>query len=244
MCCMGEQLTLNQWAQGSSPWRCTIKKAQDRKILRLFFLRERGCTFSAHCLHISLISGDIRASSAQPAFSCTKRKFSGEQQPDKLPAFVWVHLPDGFKDHRTCDVCCLRLFAFLRSAGRGTGYVLFVEVGFDLLCQLNPGLVLGMGVGVHQDACGGVPGVSLDRLEVAAGLEQLIGCAGMTQSMKDNLLKFRMFTPPLTVPLGQYIRGDGQTVRQTEQLPTVSVLFWGGLLVLLQLLKPGQKFFL
>ena len=33
-----EQLTLNQWAQGSSPWRCTNKKTQDRKILRLFFL--------------------------------------------------------------------------------------------------------------------------------------------------------------------------------------------------------------
>ena len=70
-----EQLTLNQWAQGSSPWRCTSKKTQDRKILRLFFFRERGCTSSAHRLHISLISRDIRASSAQPAFSCTKRKF-------------------------------------------------------------------------------------------------------------------------------------------------------------------------
>ena len=66
----------------------------------------------------------------------------------------------------------------------------------------------------------------------------------MTQPVKDNLLKFRMFAPPLTVPLGQYIRGDGQAVRQPEQLPTVSVLFRGGLLVLLQLLKPGKKFFL
>ena len=27
-----EQLTLNQWAQGSSPWRCTYKRALNRKI--------------------------------------------------------------------------------------------------------------------------------------------------------------------------------------------------------------------
>ena len=27
-----EQLTLNQWAQGSSPWRCTNKRALNRKI--------------------------------------------------------------------------------------------------------------------------------------------------------------------------------------------------------------------
>ena len=43
-----EQLTLNQWAQGSSPWRCTNKKTQDRKILRLFFLRKRDCISLAH----------------------------------------------------------------------------------------------------------------------------------------------------------------------------------------------------
>ena len=30
----------------------------------------------------------------------------------------------------------------------------------------------------------------------------------MAQPVKDNLLKFRMFAPPLTVPFGQYIRGD------------------------------------
>ena len=31
-----EQLTLNQWAQGSSPWRCTNKRALNREIRRSF----------------------------------------------------------------------------------------------------------------------------------------------------------------------------------------------------------------
>ena len=77
-----EQLTLNQWAQGSSPWRCTRKMTQDRKILRHFFVKKGlhiFCTSFAH--HPKL--GASRASSAQPAFPCTKRKFLGEQQPDK-----------------------------------------------------------------------------------------------------------------------------------------------------------------
>ena len=44
----------------------------------------------------------------------------------------------------------------------------FIKVGLDLLGQLQPGLVLGVGVGVHQHTCGGVAGVALDGFEVAA----------------------------------------------------------------------------
>ena len=116
----------------------------------------------AHQLHICGMGSVFCASSARRDLRRTKRKFLGEQQPDKLPAFVWIHLPDGFKDHRTCDICCLRLFVFLRSAGVGTGYVLLVEVCFNLLSQLNPGFVLGVGVGVHQGGRRSVPGVPLD----------------------------------------------------------------------------------
>ena len=48
-----EQLTLNQWAQGSSPWRCTTQTALNRLIRRCFFMQEKGCTVSAHPLHIA-----------------------------------------------------------------------------------------------------------------------------------------------------------------------------------------------
>ena len=74
----------------------------------------------AHQLHICGIGSIFCASFAQRDLRRTKRKFLGEQKPDKFPAFVWIHLPDGFKDHRTCDICCLRRFVFLRSAGVGT----------------------------------------------------------------------------------------------------------------------------
>ena len=47
-----EQLTLNQWAQGSSPWRCTNKRALNRMIRRSFSMQKSGCTLSAHRLHI------------------------------------------------------------------------------------------------------------------------------------------------------------------------------------------------
>ena len=43
------------------------------------------------------------------------------------------------------------------------------------------GLSLGVGVGVHQHTCGGVASIALDGLEVAAGLQELIGRAGMTK---------------------------------------------------------------
>ena len=113
------------------------------------------------------------------------------QCPGQIPAFVRVHLPDGFQNHLPGDFDALRQFALLVFFGRG----LFVEIGLDLVGQLQPGLVLGMGVGVHQGA--------LNRLEVAAGLQKLIGCAGMPQSMEHDLLKLRVGLPPLTIPLGQ-----------------------------------------
>ena len=42
------------------------------------------------------------------------------------------------------------------------GQVLGVEVRFDLLCQFQPGLVLRVSVGVHQDRCGGMTCIHLD----------------------------------------------------------------------------------
>ena len=59
------------------------------------------------------------------------------------------------------------------------GQVLGVEVGFDLLGQLQPGLVLRVGVGVHQDSSRCVACVALNRLEVTVRLQELVGGTGM-----------------------------------------------------------------
>ena len=45
----------------------------------------------------------------------------------------------------------------------------------------------------------------------------------------------------MPIPLGQQFRGDGQAVREPEQLPAVAVLLWGVLLVLFELFKPCKK---
>ena len=44
-------MTLNQWAQGSSPWRCTHKRALNRKILRSFSFMYPKKSGSARSVH-------------------------------------------------------------------------------------------------------------------------------------------------------------------------------------------------
>ena len=99
-----------------------------------------------------------------------KRKFLREEHPRQLAAFFCVHLPDGFKDHFTRDFCCHRRFVFRGFLRLCTCHILRVEVGFDLLGQLQPGLVLRVGVGVHQDRCRCMTCVALHRLEVTVRL--------------------------------------------------------------------------
>ena len=99
-----------------------------------------------------------------------------------------------------------------------------------------------MGVGVHQDRCGGVTCIALHRLEVAVRLQELIGGTGVPQTMEHDLFKLRVLRSPQTVPFRQQLRCDGQTVREPEQLSAVAVLLRGALLVLLELFKPCLKF--
>lgn len=58
------------------------------------------------------------------------------QCPGQLPAFVRIHLPDGFQNHLSGDLGALRQFALLVFFGRG----LFVEIGLDFFSQLQPAL--------------------------------------------------------------------------------------------------------
>ena len=70
-----------------------------------------------------------------------------EQGSRQLSAFVCIHQPDGFKDLLTRDFCGYRLFV-LPGLGCCWGQVLGVEVCFDLLGQLQPGLVLRVGISI------------------------------------------------------------------------------------------------
>ena len=119
-----------------------------------------------------------------------------------------------------------------------------VEVCFDLLGQLQPGLVLRVSVGVHQDRCRCMTCVALHRLEVTVRLQELVGGTGVPQTMEYDLLKLRVLGSPQAVPFRQQLRCNGQAVRQPEQLPAVAVFLRGVLLVLLQLFKLCQQFFL
>ena len=138
----------------------------------LFFWQ--GLHTFAHLLHTLQKSHELFASLAQRVFRCTKKNLLREEYPRQLAALLCVHLPDGFKDHFTRDFCCHRRFVFRGFLRLCTGHILCVEVGFDLLGQLQPGLVLRVGVGVHQDGGGCMAGVALHRLEVTARLQQLV----------------------------------------------------------------------
>ena len=163
----------------------------------------------AHLLHTLQKSHVIFASLAQRVFRCTKKRILREEYPRQLAALFCIHLPDGFKDHFTRDFCCHRRFVFRGFLRLCTCYVLRVEVGFDLLGQLQPGFVLRVGVGVHQDGGGCMAGVALHRLEVTARLQQLVGGTGMAQTVEHDLLKLRVLCPPHTIPLCQNVRGNG-----------------------------------
>ena len=163
----------------------------------------------AHLLHTLQKSHELFASLAQRVFRCTKKNLLREEHPRQLAALLCVHLPDGFKDHFTRDFCCHRRFVFRGFLRLCTCYVLRVEVGFDLLGQLQPGLVLRVSVGVHQDGGGCMASVALHRFEVTARLQQLVGGTGVAQTVEHDLLKLRVLRPPHTVPLGQNIRGNG-----------------------------------
>ena len=211
--------------------------------MAFLFFWQRSHTL-AHFLHTLQKSHVIFALLAQRAFRCTKKKFLCEEHPRQLAAFFCVHLPDGFKDHFACDFCCRRHFAFRGRLRPCSCCVLPVEVGFDLLCQLQPGPVLRVSVGVHQDGSSCMTCVALHRFEVTARLQQLIGGTGVSQTMERDLFKLWMLGSPQAVPLCQQLRCDGQAVREPEQLPAVAVLLRGVLLVLLQLFQPCQQFFL
>ena len=163
----------------------------------------------AHFLHTLQKSHVIFASLAQRVFRCTKKRILREEHLRQLAALLCVHLPDGFKDHFACDFCCHRRFVFRGFLRLRTCHILRVEVGFDLLGQLQPGLVLRVSVGVHQDGSGCVAGIALHRFEVTARLQQLVGGTGVAQTMEHDLLKLRVFCPPHTVPLGQNVQGNG-----------------------------------
>ena len=163
----------------------------------------------AHLLHTLQKSHELFASLAQRVFRCTKKRILREEHPRQLAALLCVHLPDGFKDHFTRDFCCHRCFVFRGFLRLRTCHILRVEVGFDLLGQLQPGFVLRVGVGVHQDGGGCMASVALHRLEVTARLQQLVGGTGMAQTVEHDLLKLRVLCPPHTVPLRQNVRCNG-----------------------------------
>ncbi len=163
----------------------------------------------AHLLHTLQKSHELFASLAQRVFRCTKKRILREEHPRQLAALLCIHLPDGFKDHFTRDFCCHRYFVFRGRLRRCSCCVLPVEVGFDLLCQFQPGPVLRVSVGVHQDGSSCMTCVALHRFEVAARLQQLIGGTGVSQTMKHDLLKLRVLRSPLAIPLGQNVRGNG-----------------------------------
>ena len=165
------------------------------------------------------------------------KRASCKQEPREFAPLLGSHLAHQIKKAVHSQVSTSCGSRFCRRGG------VFIKVGLDLLGQLQPGLVLGVGVGVHQHTCGGVAGVALDGFEVAAGLQELIGRAGMPQPMEYDLLKLRVLGTPFPIPLGKGLGGDWQPIGQPEQLAAVPVSPVGVGFLSLEFFEPGQKFF-
>ena len=105
---------------------------KSKDFMAFLFLWQRLHTF-AHLLHTLQKSHELFASLAQRVFRCTKKRILREEYPRQLAALLCIHLPDGFKDHFTCDFCCHRRFVFRGFLRLRTCHILRVEVGFDFL---------------------------------------------------------------------------------------------------------------
>ena len=99
-----------------------------------------------------------------------------------------------------------------------------------------------MGVGVHQHICRSVSGGSLNGFHIAAGDHQLIGGAGMPQTVKYDTRKFRVCILPFEELFADQHRLHSQTVGQTEQHSAVMVASWVLPLVCRQLIQPLLQF--
>ena len=80
-----------------------------------------------------------------------------------------------------------------------------------------------MGVGVYQHIRRSVTRCALNGLHIAAGDHQLIGCAGMPQTMENNTGELRVCVLPFQELLADEHRLHRQTVEQPQQHPAVAV---------------------
>ena len=82
-----------------------------------------------------------------------------------------------------------------------------------------------MGVGVHQHIRTGVACCPLHCLDVTAGDHQLIGRAGVPQTVKDDARELRVCVLPFEELLPDEHRLHSQTVREPQEHPTVAIAF-------------------
>ena len=153
------------------------------------------------------------------ALKCVVNFASGQQSQTELRLYFGVCVLQKFQqsghgDGRfACGGYSLRAEAFLFS----------IEPFFKLLAQFHTGGLLDMSVGVYQHIRRSVTRCALNGLHIAAGDHQLIGCAGMPQTMENNTGELRVCVLPFQELFADEHRLHRQTVGQTEQHTAVMV---------------------
>ena len=107
-------------------------------------------------------------------------------------------------------------FAFGGYSLRAGAFLFSIEPFLELPAQFYTRGLLDMGVGVHQYICRGVSCGALNGLHITAGDHQLIGCAGVSQTVKDNAGKLRVCILPLEELFADQHRLHSQTVGQKD----------------------------
>ena len=172
------------------------------------------CTvFARSVLSMSDYVGRCIALQSVPFFA------SGEQSQAEFCLHFRVGILEQFQQSRHGDGGFACGGYSLRTGGFGFG----IEAALELLAQLHTGGLLDMGVGVHQHIRAGVSCGPLHRLNVTAGDHQLIGRAGMPQTVKDDAWKLRVCILPFQKLLADEHRLHRQTVGQPQEHPAVAV---------------------
>ena len=107
--------------------------------------------------------------------------------------------------------------------GSPAAFLFGVEPLLKFPAQFYTGGLLDMGVGVHQHIRTGVSCSPLHRLDVTAGDHQLIGGAGVAQTVEYDAGELRVCVLPFQELFADEHRLHCQTVGQPQQHPTVAV---------------------
>ena len=128
------------------------------------------------------------------ALKCVVNFASGQQSQTELRLYFGVSILQKFQQSSHGD----GRFACGGYSLRAGSFLFSIEPFLKFPTQLHTRGLLDMGVGVYQHICRSVSGDALNSFHIAAGDHQLVGGAGMAQTVEHDARKLRVCILPFT----------------------------------------------